>query len=155
MVLEVRLFLERSEDEFLLAKTDYMLSCDIMTKKNMGIPEYKTFYHSVISHAYFSIFYAAKAYLFNKKIKTHPPGEHQRTLKAFKNLVKEGIVDKELLNIYERELSKASTLLEIFQKEKEKRGYFTYNIQSEANIPFAQESLENARIFIASIKRLL
>jgi uncharacterized protein (UPF0332 family) len=155
MVSEVELFMNRAGDEFLLAETDMRISNEIALKQSLGIPENKTFYHSVISHAYYSIFHAAKAYLFKKGIKIGPPKEHKKTFNAFSKKVREGVVDKELLAIYETELTKASVLIEIFREEKKKRGIFTYNVKSEANLPFAQESIENARKFITAIKGIV
>lgn len=52
-------------------------------------------------------------------------------------------------------LIKADSLLEIFKIEKMKRGFFTYNIKSEANMPYAQESIHNARKFISSVKAII
>jgi hypothetical protein len=46
-------------------------------------------------------------------------------------------------------------LLKIFIDEKRKRGIFTYNIKSDANIPVAKESLENSKKFISMIKLVL
>jgi len=46
-------------------------------------------------------------------------------------------------------------LLGIFKREKKKRGRFTYNLKSEANIPYAKESIENARKFVANVKALI
>jgi len=155
MVSETELYMQRAEDEFLLAKNDMTLSNDVELKVKLGIPIDKTFYHSVISHAYFAIFHAAKAYLFSKGIKTSPPREHQKTYDSFAKLVNNGVLDKELLVIYADEMMKAEGLLHIFKREKKKRGRFTYNVKSEANIPFAQESVGHAREFISSIKGLL
>ncbi len=155
MVSEAELCMLRAEDEFLLANNDMFISNNAELKTKLGIPTEKTFYHSVISHAYFAIFNAAKAYLFSKGIKTSPLGEHQKTYNSFAKFVHNGLLDRELLIIYTDELMKAEGLLHIFKKEKKKRGRFTYNIKSEANIPFAWESLEHARQFISSIKGLL
>lgn len=79
---EVNLYLLRAEDEFLLSQKDLQISTEDKTKNFLGIPKDKTFYYSVISHAYYSIFYAAKAYLLNKGIKTKIPNEHNKTLKT-------------------------------------------------------------------------
>lgn len=152
---EVNLFLIRAEDEFLLAQKDLQVSIDNKTKDILGIPKDKTFYYSVISHAYYSIFYASKAYLLNKGIKTKTPNEHNKTFNIFKRFVKEGVLDKELLMIYKAEIIKADFLLRIFKSEKKKRGTFTYQMRSEANLPFAQESIENARKFISNIKAII
>jgi uncharacterized protein (UPF0332 family) len=109
----------------------------------------------VISHAYYSIFFASKSYLLTKKIETKPPEEHKKTYEEFKKIVNSGDIDKQLLDIYETETLKAETLLNIFFTEKRKRGIFTYNIKSEANLPYAKESIENARKFISMIKLLI
>jgi uncharacterized protein (UPF0332 family) len=152
---EVRLYLLRAEDEFLLSQKDLQISINNKIKDVLGIPKDKTFYYSVISHAYYSIFYAAKAYLLLKGIKTKTPNEHKKTFKEFKKFVKEGVLDKELLKIYEEEIIKADFLLKIFQSEKKKRGTFTYQMKSESNMPFAKESIENARRFISNIKAIV
>lgn len=152
---EANLYLLRAEDEFLLSQKDLQISTDDKTKSLLGIPKDKTFYYSVISHAYYSIFYAAKAYLLDKGIKTKIPNEHNKTFNTFKKFVRDGVLDKELLKIYETEIVKADFLLSVFQSEKKKRGTFTYQMKSEANFPFAQESIENARKFISNIKAII
>ncbi len=152
---EVELFILRAEDEFLLASSEMKMSTDMKVKEALGIIENKTFFHSVISHSYYSIFYSAKAYLLNKGIKTETPSEHLKTYLELKKLAKEGILSKELLDIYEDEIEKADSLLKIFKEEKSKRGSFVYNVKSEANKPYAQESIDHARIFISSIKSIL
>jgi hypothetical protein len=68
--------------------------------------------------------------------------------------VKDGMLNYELLKIYEHEIIKADALLQIFKLEKGKRGNFIYNIKSEANLPYAKESIENAKKFISIIKGL-
>jgi hypothetical protein len=60
-----------------------------------------------------------------------------------------------LLGIYKTEAMKAETLLKIFFREKRKRGIFTYNVRSEANVPYATESITNAKRFSSAIKQLL
>lgn len=80
---EVNLYLERAEDEFLLAENDMKASTDIKVKEMLGLQKEKTFFHSVIAHAYYAIFYCAKAYLLSKGIKTEAPEEH---LMNFQNL---------------------------------------------------------------------
>jgi len=153
MASEAELYAIRAEDEFLLAEKDMLISTDAKVKAELGIPIGKTFFYSVISHAYYSIFYCAKAYLFSKGIKTSPPEEHKKTFNAFKKFVDIGVLEAELLKIYEDAAIKADALLGIFKREK--RGMFTYNLKSEANIPYAKESIENARKFVANVKALL
>ncbi|MBS3140637.1 hypothetical protein J4405_00660 [Candidatus Woesearchaeota archaeon] len=149
---EVELYLIRAEDEFLLAEKDFQMSTDEKIKEILGILKEKTFFYSTITHAYYSIFYAAKSYLLSKNIKTEAPEEHKKTYDEFSKFVKNGVLDRELLRIYDEELMKSDSLLKIFRIEKKKRGYFTYNIKSEANLPYAKESIDNARVFISKIK---
>ncbi len=151
----VKLYLNRVEDEFLLAQQDMKISIDNKLKEILGIRQEKTFFHSVISHAYYTIFHCAKAYLLSKGIKTQPPEEHKATYEEFAKLVNKGLVDKELLSLYEDAIGKAESLLNIFFLEKRKRGFFTYNIKSEANIPYAKESIENAKKFITALKGII
>ncbi len=93
--------------------------------------------------------------MFLKGVITQAPDEHQKTYEKFKTFVDRGILDNELLRIYENEISKAESLLNIFFREKDKRGRFTYNIKSESNLPYAKESIENAKKFVSVIKAIL
>ena len=152
---EVKLYLGRAEDEFLLAKKDFQISINNGLKETLGIPKYKTFFHSVITHAYYAIFYCAKAYLLSKGIKTRPPEEHKRTYEEFRKIITKEKFNSNLVKVYEDEVMKARTLLEIFSKERMKRGRFTYHVRSEANIPYAKESIENAKMFLITLKIVL
>lgn len=113
-----------------------------------------TYYSAVISHAYYSIFYMAKAYLLTKGIKTEAPKEHRKSYDEFKKLVEQGAVDVELLKIYQQLMMRADTLLKIFQAEKGKRGKFTYRILPQANIEPAKESIGNAKTFFKHLNEL-
>lgn len=120
------------------------------------MPESTTFYSSVISHCYYSIFYTAKSALLSKGIKTSSPEVHKATYDRFEEVfVDSGILDKGLLEVYQDLLIKASDLMEIFKEEKWKRGNFTYQTLPQANKAPAQESLVNARLFHASIRSVL
>lgn len=124
---DTKLYLERAENELRLAEIIMQLSLNPDLQKN--IPEIiktDTYFSFVISHAYYSIFYTAKAYLITKGIITKVPNEHKKTYSQFKKLVSQGIIDKELLRLYEEVLVKAEKLLGIFKVEKKKRGEFTY-----------------------------
>ena len=149
---DTKLYLERAENELRLAEIIMQLSLnqDIQTK----IPDIRktgTYFSSVISHSYYSIFYTAKAYLIMKGIITKAPNEHKKTYNQFKKLVLQGVVDKELLILYEDVLVKAENLLGIFKVEKKKRGEFTYQRIAQANLEPAKESLENAKTFLKHI----
>ena len=77
-----------------------------------------------------------------------------KTFEEFKVLVEKGVVDVELLKIYESMLTRADTLLGIFQMEKRKRGKFTYRKLPQANMEPADESLKNAEMFFKHIYNL-
>ena len=150
------LYLERAENELELATIILRISDDAKLRKDVfNLGSNFTFYSAVISHSYYSIFYAAKAYLMSKGIKIESPEEHRKTYDEFKSLVNEGILDVELLRIYEQVIIRADTLLEIFRIEKKKRGSFTYQKIAQANKDPAKNSLDNARIFFRNIYNLL
>lgn len=151
----VKLFLERAENEITLAKAAFVISKG-QAKEILNIPEDMTFYSSVISHAYYCIFYTAKAILLSKDTETGPPEEHKKTLEEFeKRLVITGILDVELLNIYKSIVVKADELLNIFSIEKKKRGEFTYQKLPQANVEPAEESINNAQNFFTNIYNIL
>lgn len=130
----------------------------ISDDKEMQISLFKTegdtYYSAVISHAYYSIFYAAKAYLLTKGVKTEAPEEHKKTFEEFSILAGKGVIDVELLKLYEKMLVKAETLLSMFKLEKRKRGKFTYRTLPQANRDPAKESIENAQTFFKHIYNL-
>ena len=72
-----------------------------------------------------------------------------------RNFVDTGILDVELLRIYNSMLIRASELLHLFAYEKWKRGYFTYHTIAQANIEPARESIENSRKFLINIKKVI
>lgn len=147
-------YLERAQNEINLSEIVLELSLNPNTQTNFKVTKIDTYFSSVISHAYYSIFYSAKAYLLKKGIKTKVPSEHQKTLEAFKKFVNKGVVDKELLEIYEDVFIKAETLLGIFRDEKKNRKEFTYQKLAQANKEPASNSLENAKIFFKHINEL-
>ena len=149
---DTKLYLERAGNELKLAEIIMQMSInkDLQTKiPTIDKPD--TYFSSVISHAYYSIFYTAKAYLIMKGIITKAPEEHKKTYNEFRRLVSQGVVDKELLRLYEEVLVKAEELLGIFKIEKKKRGEFTYQRIAQANLEPAKESLENAKNFLKHI----
>ncbi|GBE19818.1 HEPN domain protein [archaeon BMS3Abin17] len=155
MDLNYKLYLERANNEIKLADIILILSNSKDIQINIfKIDEPETYYNSVISHSYYCIFYSAKAYLLKKGIKTKAPEEHRKTYEEFKKLVERGIVDEELLKIYDYILVKAETLLGIFKTEKKKRGIFTYRKLPQTNLEPAMGSLENAKTFFKHIRKL-
>jgi uncharacterized protein (UPF0332 family) len=151
----VKLYLERAENKLLLSKMNFDISSSTEYKHFLKIPIEKTFFNDVISDSYYAIFYAAKAFLLSKNIETKSPEEHKKTYKEFQKIVLSGELDASLLYLYEAEITKAEALLNIFFEEKRKRGIFTYNVKSEANVPYAQESLHNSKKFVSLIKAIV
>ena len=154
MDFEYKIYLVRAQNELNLSMMIQKISDDKKIQVEIFAMKEDTYYSAVISHAYYSIFYAAKAYLLLKGIKTFAPEEHRKTFEEFSQLVDKGIVDVELLKIYRNMIIKADTLLHIFELEKGKRGKFTYRRIPQANQEPAQESISNAKTFFNNIYRL-
>ena len=155
MDLDYKIYLERAENEINLSEIimELSLNKDIQIK-SFSLKKIDTYFSSVISHAYYCIFYCAKAYLLTKGVKTEFPEEHKKTYEEFKKFVEEGTIDVELLKLYKKTLIKAETILGIFKIEKKKRTEFTYQKLVQANIEPARESIENARTFFKNIYSL-
>ena len=155
MDLNYNLYLERANNEIKFADIALIVSKNKELQINVfKIEQPETYYSSVISHSFYCIFYSAKAYLAKKGIKTEAPEEHKKTYEEFRRLVFLGTIDKELLRIYDEIIVKADTLLGIFKTEKKKRGEFTYQKLSQANLEPANKSLENAKTFLKHIRKL-
>ena len=155
MDIRIKLYLERSENEIRLATVLRNLS-NSDDKAKFGAEKNDTFYSSAITHAYYAIFYAAKALLLTRNINTEAPEIHKKTFESFKTeFVDSGILDVQLFKIYKEMLIRADVLLGIFELEKRKRGTFTYKTLPQANLEPAIESIENGKTFIKHIKVVL
>ena len=120
MDLMAELYLERANNEHLLAEAIKKISETDDVKKELRLPEKITFYSAAISHSYYAIFYSAKAALITKKIETKSPEIHKKTFEEFKKqFVESGILDTELLIIYKKMIIRADELLQIFKNGKE------------------------------------
>ncbi|OGI65335.1 hypothetical protein A2642_03040 [Candidatus Nomurabacteria bacterium RIFCSPHIGHO2_01_FULL_39_10] len=151
-----KIYLQRALNEITIAKLLLSISENNEEKKEYQIDEEMTFYSGTITHSYYTIFYAAKAMLLSKSIKTEMPDVHKKTFEAFKTeFVDSGILDIELLNIYQKMILRAEELLQIFKEEKWKRGHFTYQTLPQANKEPAEQSVHNATIFLKNIKIIL
>ncbi len=156
MDLMLKNYLERAQNELTIAASLKKLSEDMGAKKLFKINDADTFYSAVISHSYYAIFYAAKAILLTKGIKTTSPEIHKNTFESFKReFVDTGILDVKLLEIYKKIVIRADALLEIFKDEKWKRGQFTYNSIPQANKEPADDSINNSKIFVTNIMKVL
>jgi len=156
MDLKVNLLMDRAANEIFAAKALKKLSEEEQLKKEFEFPNSVSFYSSVISHAYYAIFYSAKAYLTSKNIPLKSTqGQHQQVYYEFRKLVEKGIIEKELLNIYEEIMGRAEALLDILKTERVKRTNFTYETIPQANKEPAEDSLNNALLFISHIKEFI
>ena len=70
-------------------------------------------------------------------------------------MIERGLIEIDLLKMYDDVKTKAEVLLEILKKEKEKRNTFTYETLPKANKKPAEDSLDNAILFISHIKAVL
>ena len=154
MDIKVKGYFDRAENELVLANANFSLSTTDEIKAKLGISMDKTFFNNVISESYYAIFYCAKAFLLSLGIRTEPPEEHKKAYEEFKKILESERLDKQLAEIYEEETNKAETLLKIFFDEKRNRGRFTYNVNANANRPFAEQSIKNAKFFFSKIKHL-
>ena len=147
MDFEHKIYLSRSQNELNLSIMIMRISDDKELQVSIFGMKEDTYYSATISHAYYSIFYAAKAYLSLKGIKTQAPEEHKKTYDEFSKFVNKDVIDLELLRIYQNMFMKADILLSIFEFEKEKRGRFTYRRIPQANQEPAEESIKYAEFF--------
>ena len=148
----VEIYLERASNEIMAAESLKRLSEDGKAKEEFNLPRGTTFYSSVVSHAYYSIFYAAKAILLTKGIKTTSPNIHLKTYDEFQRVfVESGILDSKLFSIYRAMVVKADDLLDIFKSAKQKRGAFTYTTIPQANMEPAEDSIKGAKMFVSNI----
>ncbi len=157
MLSLAKIYLSRAENELVTAEILFRTSQEEkLQKEEFHLEKEFTFYSSVIGHTYYCIFYSAKAILLEQGVKTQAPEVHKKTIEAFDNyLVKTGKLDVGLLSIYKKLVLRAEVLLDIFDKEKKKRGQFTYQKLSQANLEPAKESLDNASLFYKNIRNLL
>jgi len=145
---KVNLLTRRAKTEIETAEILFEVSGKKELKDRFSIDEEATYYSGVISHAYYAIFYCAKAMLLAKNIETESPDVHRKTFEEFKRLfIDTGLLDAKLLIIYREMIIRAETLLEIYRREKKKRGDFTYNTIPQANKDPAEESIRNAKAF--------
>ena len=153
---DIELSLERAQNEILLARAVRLLTEDAKLKREVfKLDEKITFYSGVIEHAYYAIFYAARAYVVSKGVNLPEQGVHNAVYLAFRKFVRQGKINEEMLALYDEVKIKAETLLEIFESEGENRTKFTYKTLAQANKKPADDSIENATTFVLEIKGLL
>ena len=146
---KAEMYFKRAKTELETAEILEEVSKNKIVKEQFSVFPESTYYSGVISHAYYAIFYSAKAMLLTKKIETEAPEVHKKTLDVFeREFISSGLLDAKLLMIYKEMIIRAEALLEIFKTEKRKRGDFTYNTIPQANAEPAEESIRNAKEFI-------
>lgn len=151
----IKLNLIKAENELKHAEAVFKISFNDSLKRELELLETDTFYSGVISHAYYAIFFAAKALLIKEKIITKSPNIHKATLDAFSYYyILSGKLDVKILLLYKSAIIKADALLSLFVSEKEKRAEFTYKTLPDANRIPAKESLDNANKFLINIKKI-
>ena len=154
--MDSKLDIHRAENEIKLAEIIFVISEKlIIQRETFRVNEPETYFSAVIAHCYYSIFYAAKAYLAKKGIEISAPEEHKKAFDEFKKFVDSGELDVELLKIYQEALVRAEYLLGIFKVEKKKRGEFTYRTMPQANKDPAKESIVHAKIFFKHVIAVL
>jgi uncharacterized protein (UPF0332 family) len=113
---EEQLYLHRAETELVTSEILQEISQNEKLQEQFKLEKQFTFYSAVIAHAYYAIFYSAKAILAKENIKTTSPEVHKKTIFEFKkHLILMGKLDVELLKIYKKLLIRAEELLNIFQ----------------------------------------
>jgi uncharacterized protein (UPF0332 family) len=156
LAVDCRLLLERADNERTIAIILAQLTENTrIQSETFQLARDYTFYSAVISHSYYCIFYCAKAYLLRHNIVTEAPDEHAKTLDAFRQLVNDGHLDRDLLCVYETIATRADTLLHIFERERKKRGGYTYHKISQANKEPADESVNGAKAFYLALKSVI
>src|SRR3989344_9606087 len=114
---KAEMFMKRARTEIDSASILFEVSNKKDQKDIFKIDEDETFYSGAISHAYYAIFYCAKAMLLTKKIETDSPEIHRKTFDAFKKeFIDTGAMDAKLLIIYKQMIVRAEALLEIYRQ---------------------------------------
>jgi len=153
---KVSLLMDKAQNETFSAQLLKRTSENDSLKKTFNFPPETTFYNGIIEHSYYAIFNCAKAYIISKGISLKSKqGQHQQVYFEFKKMVEKGLIEQDLLRVYEEVKTKAEVLLEILEKEKDKRNEFTYETLPQANKSPAEDSLNNALLFISHIKAFL
>ena len=152
----IEVYLDRANNEIMVAASLKRLSERETDRVNFNLPDDVSFYSAVISHSYYAIFYAAKAILLTKDVETKSPEVHKKTFDEFKlRFVDTEELDLSFLKIYKKLIVRADALLEIFKHEKWKRGNFTYQTIPQANKEPADDSLKNSKFFVSNIMRVI
>lgn len=158
-------FLKNAQDSFNTAQLLYTISTKPDLQKATGFPDFNGFLW-VINSSYYSMFYMARALLESTgvKIKTDY-SVHMVTYDALiAYFYATGKIEKEFIEEFqeasiEAEESlgkeKAKALMEEYFSEREKRSRFTYEMGEIAMQNKAQTSLDRARRFNETIRKMI
>ncbi|MBU2638151.1 MAG: HEPN domain-containing protein [Nanoarchaeota archaeon] len=153
---EALLNFSRARSELKQARILFEASYKEKLKQELNLLPDDTFYSGAIAHAYYAIFFSAKALLLTAGIRTKSPNIHKATLDAFAYyFIINGKLDVKLLRLYESALVRADSLLGLFAREQDKRGKFTYRQLPQTNKEPAEESIEHAKSFLMHIEKLI
>lgn len=148
------------------AKTMYVQNSELSleTAKNLlslESPAYKP-YLWIIVCSYYSMYYISNAVLLNLGYKMGEEISHKVTSDALvvfvRNKLKKGLLE-EYENIKEDALeiisSKADSIIQSFDFEREKRSKFQYEMEEEVKKGKALTSMERAKDFVFEMKKLI
>jgi uncharacterized protein (UPF0332 family) len=145
----------KATNDLSLAEGLLKISTNPEIKDTLGYPEETTFFDWVIVSSYYSIFHATQALLGLKKVKIEGRMHFATMISFAKHYIVNNELEAELFSIYEDAENKAKELLDIYEEEKKKRGIFQYHRLSKDNLGPAQESLDNAKKFLDTVKEVL
>lgn len=154
-VVQSHLKWQKAVNDLSLAEGLLKISTSIKIKDILGYPNNATFFDWVIVCSYYSIFHATQALLGLKKIKIINRMHHATMISFARHYIINKELADELFFIYEDAENRAEELLEIFEEEKQKRGLFQYHRLSRNNLEPAEESINNAKIFLKSVQEVL
>jgi len=148
------------------AKEMYIENCDLSLETaqkllSLETPTYKP-YLWIITSPYYAMYYISNAILLNTGYKVGDKISHKVTSDALivfvRNKLKKGLIE-EYEDIKEDALelmsSKADSLLESLDFEREKRSKFQYRMDEQVKKSKALTSIERAKQFVFELKKLL
>lgn len=161
----VSFFQDNARSSFETAQLLYNVSTQENMRKTMGFPAFNGFLW-VVNASYYSMFYMARALLesIGAKIKT----DYSVHVLTFDALVTyfytTGKIERQILNDFSEASAeshevlgreKAKTLMEDYMHEREKRSCFTYEMGEIALQNKAKTSLERAKRFNETLRKML
>jgi uncharacterized protein (UPF0332 family) len=168
----VPFFMDQAERSLRTAAVIFELSTDTAAKDAMRLEKGFESHLWVIVTSYYSMFYAALALLARQGIRAGRQLVHKVVADALihffisnKRLAKmlesyEEVRDTSLELIGREELlkrleKKADELVVAYEREREKRGKFQYDVGEMAKRGYAETSLQRARDFVSEVRRIL